>query len=337
MSLKNPKEVNFFIKDIKKKIDIGVAAPHWQLRDMLDIYEGCLIFTRSHQIYSYDTCNDELICDMDKCETIDTLFFAPSALSCNHGLLAVGGQRGQVELINLKNRKTVFEYSEGLITNTVNILNIGGVIQLMACNNDKTIKIFGGENMQRLGTIEHPWAVNSCSMSDDQKFLASVGDKNEVFLFARDGGKYTRLNILETFKDSGFSVSWNSTSTMFAVATQDGYVCMWDTRFLCSPFAVTSHQFGSAQGACRNVKFSKKMSIDLLMYTEHSSYVNFLDTRDFNKQQSLCIDPKSENVSISGAIFSETGDSVYVSTNSAIYNFSISVNSRYSFADYSTI
>lgn len=99
--------------------------------------------------------------------------------------------------------------------------------------------------------------------------MASCGDSNLVTLFSIDPcSKYTQINKLTTVADAGFACAWNSSSTLLAVATQDGYVCVWDVRKMDQKVAQIGAQQRSPKGACRSVKFSQSYGMDLLAFSE---------------------------------------------------------------------
>lgn len=109
------------------------------------------------------------------------------------------------------------------------------------------------------------------AVSPDAKVMASCGDSNQVTLFRIDASKgYTQLNKLTTVSDAGFSCAWNNSSTLLAVATQDGYVCVWDVRRMEQKLTQLSAQQKSPKGACRSVKFSQSYGMDLLAFSEVS-------------------------------------------------------------------
>lgn len=74
--------------------------------------------------------------------------------------------------------------------------------------------------------------------------------------------------------DAGFSCAWNQSSEKFAVASQDGFVSVWDIRSTEKLAKIPSSQVKSAnknpqvKGACRCVKFSPSGSMDLLAFSE---------------------------------------------------------------------
>ncbi|GAA5890855.1 hypothetical protein JCM5296_003443 [Sporobolomyces johnsonii] len=163
-------------------------------------------------------------------------------------------------------------------------------------------------------------AVNHCSVSPDGKRMVAVGDTNEVFLYdVKHGGGYERMHVMEASEDASFSTDWSQDGMTFAVASQDGFVNVYDIRRLsstdpspagsCSPFSRSSRapktvatfqttQRGPA-GAARKVKFSPggRKSIDsgLMAFTEHRNRLHIVDARTFTTVQILDVplDPLS--------------------------------------------
>jgi WD40 repeat protein len=93
--------------------------------------------------------------------------------------------------------------------------------------------------------------------------------------------------------DAGFSAAWNASSDKFAVASQDGFVSVWDIRSSEKLAKISSKQVKSlleilsvlnrlylnrqktpqnpqVKGAVRCLKFSPSGPIDLLMFSEVS-------------------------------------------------------------------
>lgn len=153
--------------------------------------------------------------------------------------------------------------------------------------------------------------------------------------------------------DAGFSCSWNYSSEKLAVSSQDGFVSVWDMRYIHttaqssnpsggSSFAgsslglpprsltttassalhlqrdptklacIPSTQNPQVKGACRTVKFSPSPSIDLLAFTEHVSYVNFVDARTFDGKQSVRVSPPGTDLHVSGVCWSPDSRGVFL-------------------------
>jgi WD40 repeat protein len=69
--------------------------------------------------------------------------------------------------------------------------------------------------------------------------MVAVGDSNQVspssfndqvFVYDIGANSYTKTATLTGAKDAGFSCAWSRASDKFAVASQDGVVCVWDVR-----------------------------------------------------------------------------------------------------------
>ncbi len=80
-----------------------------------------------------------------------------------------------------------------------------------------------------------------------------------------------------------------------------------------------SKQNPQVKGACRSVKFTPSGSIDLLMYSEHVSYVNVVDSRTFNERQVIRVAPPNIDQHIAGICFSSDSKNAFVGI--IIYTF----------------
>ncbi|GAA6015012.1 hypothetical protein JCM10207_008704 [Rhodosporidiobolus poonsookiae] len=149
-------------------------------------------------------------------------------------------------------------------------------------------------------------AVNHCSVSHDGRRMVAVGDTNEVFLYDVRAGGYELAHTFEASSDASFSTDWSEDGVTFAVASQDGYVHVYDVRCLPStsrpatPSGSSSYsprkvaelkttQTGPA-GAARKVKFSPggaRLDGGLMAFTEHRNRVHVVDARTFETYQIL--------------------------------------------------
>ena len=118
---------------------------------------------------------------------------------------------------------------------------------------------------------------------------------------------------------------------MFAVASQDGIISVWDRRFARTATPATntgklqvlkSTRVGSACGATRLVKFSQG-PIDLLIFTEQSKYIHVVDARKFEETQVLSIgEPDGvREPEIGGACFTPDGKNITVGSDRAIWQW----------------
>lgn len=277
------------------------------------------------------------------------------------GYLATGGQRSQLMVRQINSNWFAQTTVGGSINNSLCISahprttdsHHAGDIRLLVCNNDETIKVFSLPSLQRVTTIGLPTAVNYASVSPDGRKMVAVGDSNQVFVFdITASGYYQRIGTLEGSKDAGFSCSWNYSSDKFAVASQDGVVSVWDIRKI--PFSsdsssgsaalsfsgntqklayITSTQHPQVKGAVRTVKFSPSSSVDLLIFSEHVSYLNFIDARtfDMSQRQSIRVGSFQEDSHISGACFSPDSRSVFLGLETSVLEFDVDTVARRSF------
>ena len=269
----------------------------------------------------------------------------------------------------------------------------GSDTRLLVCNNDESIKVYSLPSLQRITTLGLSTAVNFASVSPDGKKMCAVGDSNQVFIYdVSTSGFYQRIATLTGTNDAGFSCSWNHSSDRLAVASQDGYVSVWDMRFintanssnptgngrssapaspsrasfpgsgssssmssspnLNSPSAtlnpatssfltrdptklavIPSTQNPHVKGAIRCVKFAPSAGVDVLAFTEHTSYLNLIDARTFDvsTRQSIRLGPAGTDVHISGMAFSPDSRSVFASIESTVFEYDIDMMARRSF------
>lgn len=237
------------------------------------------------------------------------LTFSPTAMTCGCGYLAVGSQRSQVVVKSLVEEDYMAQTTVGgAINNALHISQHLGDRRLMVCNNDETIKIFSLPSMDHIGDIKMDSAVNSVCVSPDGRMMVVTGDSGEVVLFGVSASEgYKRLTSMMSMTDAGFSCSWDSSSTRFAVAGQDGQVSIWDARMLQSKddsgkiSRIESFQ-KVPKGAARCVKFSQSMSMDILAFTEHMSFLNIADTRQLEDRQRIRLSQPGTDLNITGKI-----------------------------------
>lgn len=205
-------------------------------------------------------------------------------------------------------------------------------VRLMVCNNDQSIKVFSVPSMNLVATMTFENAVNNVGVSPDGKLMAVVGDSNQVQLHSiSTSGEYKHISALTAMKDAAFSVSWDSSSTRFATSCQDGHVCVWDVRHLRNKLAIMNSFQRNQKGAARVVKFSQTNSVDLLIFSEHSSYFNVVDARTFDSQQSVKVAPLGMDLHLTGLSFSPDSDSIFVGIEQGILEYQIDLISRRSF------
>ena len=290
---------------------VKTTIQHWQLRDLIacPLDSSKIFHVYQNNVSVYNT-NSNTIEPMMK-----ELTFSPTSMFVGHGYVAAGGQRSQLMVRQLSSNWYAHTSVGGSINNSISITQhpLHGH-RLLICNNDESIKVYTLPGLQRINSIQLPTPVNYVSVSPDGTKMIATGDINSVFLYdITTNGDYSLINTLTTSSDAGFACSWNQTSERFAVASQDGCVSVFDIRNTNDKIAkLQTQQWPRAKGAARNVKFSPSGSIDLLMYSEHVSYVHLVDARTFNEKQIIRIAPEDQDLHISGIAFSPDSQRCFI-------------------------
>lgn len=293
-----------------------IAFPGKDRREIVAIYQN--------NVYQYNLARKSATV------ALKDIAFSPNAVTCGHGYLAVGGQRSQVIIRQLGSNWVAQTAVGGAINNSLLLhKHQNDQVRLLVCNNDQSLKVFSVPNMNLLSTLSFSHAVNNVGVSPDGSLMAVVGDSSQVLVHSiTSSGEYKRIGALTAVKDAAFSCSWDSSSTRFAVACQDGYVCVWDIRHLGRKLAQIPSFQRSQKGACRVVKFSQTNSVDLLVFSEHTTYFNIVDARAFDVQQSVRVAPAGVDLHLSGLAFSPDSDSVFVGVEQGILEYPIDLMSR---------
>ena len=204
-------------------------------------------------------------------------------------------------------------------------------------NNDKTVRIFHLAQNKVLTTLHLSIATNHASISPDGLHLVVVGDSEKVYFYhpaspagscpgtpgtgiGEAGAESWVLSShppLTAGTDALISTSFSPSSILCAVASQDGSITIFDTRYLCpntypggpSPIVkrIPSSRPKTYAGAVRSVQFSPA-PWDLLVWAEHSGRICVADARsNFTKRQVVDILVEKDDI-IEAEIQSAEGD-----------------------------
>lgn len=204
-------------------------------------------------------------------------------------------------------------------------------------NNDKTVRIFHLAQNRVLTTLHLNVATNHASISPDGQHLVIVGDFPKVYFYhpATSSGScpgtpgtgigeagceswiLSSHPPLSAGTDALISTSFSPSSLLCAVASQDGSITIFDTRYLSctnipgcpSPIVnrITSSRPRTYAGAVRSVQFSPA-PWDLLIWAEHSGRVCVADARsNFRKRQVVDILVEKDDL-IEAEVMSVDGD-----------------------------
>lgn len=177
--------------------------------------------------------------------------------------------------------------------------------------------------------------------------MAATGDTGAVQLFslASHGDTITPVTSLGNVCEAGFSTSWDSASQRLAIAGQEGVVSVLDVRNLPSTNGkyegnvlarLESTQKGP-KGAVRCVKFSQSMSMDLLAFSEHCSFVNVFDGRTLEKRQRIRLSQPTSDLHITGLDFNPDSQRLVIGLEQSLLEFDVNSRQRRSFASTSYV
>ncbi|KAJ2064162.1 hypothetical protein GGI17_001207 [Coemansia sp. S146] len=359
-----------FVKSTPRRHMQRTSWNHWQLRDVV------LCPTAKQELYSIYRCNVDKydIRKQQSTRILGELEFDPVSMAVGGDFIVVGGQRAELAVARLSDPcSTTVVRSGGSINNFValdqqqpamprrrfrdsaafvedgvtnlNIMSSQSMPRLLVCNNDHTVRLLSLPGLDLITELKFPTAVNYAAVSPDGTKMCVVGDSNLVFLFNKRGDDFEKIATLTASEDASFSCDFNQSSELFAVGSQDGYVTVWDIRSQQQKLVqLETFQHGRSRGACRNVKFSPSGSVDLLAFSEHSSFVNIADTRCFEKRQILRVGGGNEEVvppdsptlvdqdyQITGLRFAYDSSALFVGLEGSILEYSVDRVNRHSF------
>ncbi|KAI8361946.1 WD40-repeat-containing domain protein [Mortierella sp. GBAus27b] len=317
-----------FLKPKPRVHNQRLTIQHWQLRDLITCPRSSdeFIYVNQNSVNSYNTKTKTTTSMMKD------LTFPPTSLTAACGFLAVGGQRNQLMVRQLNSNWFAHTSVGGSINNALCISEHLGGTRLLISNNDETIKVYSLPGLVRLASIPLPTPVNYASVSPDGRKMVAVGDSNQVFLYDISvAGGYQKIGTYTATSDASFSCAWNQSSDKFAVASQDGFVSVWDIRHSEKLSKLGSKQQPQPKGATRCVKFSSSGSIDLLVFSEHVSYVNLVDARTFNERQIIRVAPPNNDEHISGIALSPDSKVCFVGMEHSVLEFDVDTVTRRSF------
>ncbi|KAF9217060.1 hypothetical protein CPC16_009016 [Podila verticillata] len=323
-----------FLKPRPRVHNQRLTIQHWQLRDLITCPTSSdeFIYVHQNSVNGYNT-RSKVVTPLMK-----DLNFHPTSLTASCGYLAAGGQRSQLMVRQMNSNWFALTSVGGSINNALCISEHLGGTRLLISNNDNTIKVYSLPGLQRLTSIHLPTAVNYTSVSPDGRKMVAVGDSTEVYVYDISvAGGYKNIATYNVTTEASFSCAWNQSSDKFAVASQDGFVSVWDIRHSERLCKLGSKQQPQVKGATRCVKFSSSGSIDLLVYSEHVSYVNLVDARTFNDRQVVRVAPTNIDEHISGIAMSPDSKVCFVGLEHSVLEFDVDTIIRRSFPSGSLI
>jgi WD40 repeat protein len=211
---------------------------------------------------------------------------------------------------------------------------------LYVSSNARKVLVYRLPSMELLSDLSFPFSINYSSVSPDGRFLAAVGDGPRVFLLNRQAGQEWVQNseLLGGSSDISVSCAWSESGSTLASAHQDGIVCVWDVRKASStgpPMKrLNASQTSSSKGSCRNVKFSRGTPVDLLAFSEHTTFVHVVDARDFASEQLVRVHPSVRDHNVAGIAFSPLSKQLFVGLEDSLSVYDVLSGSRRAFGHF---
>lgn len=324
----------------QRHVGSSIQIKHWQLRDLVrcPFQRDDVFVVKGFAIYRYDIAKQKVV---DR----HGFLFEPTCFGFGDSFLGVAGEMSEyavqhvspsIRSIGLPIDMSLQHYGSlrtgSHVNNAIKITDdLDGRLSAYLCNNSGHLMVMTGVDQEgemivsESSSIFCPVSINHCAVSEVERTLVYVGDSDEVFVCRPSPTGYEKCCTFREASDAGMSCDWNSNGTSFAVASQDGLVCIWDRRQKRSVAKL------SCQSAARCVKFSPN-PLDLLAFTEHRNYLHLVDCRMWQNRQVIKVrDDINQEVDICGFDFSPCGSTLYIGTEDSIDILQINTGSRTSF------
>ncbi|KAL1931792.1 hypothetical protein VTP01DRAFT_9936 [Rhizomucor pusillus] len=319
---------SFIYPRIKTHHGVKTTIQHWQLRNLIRCPTSHTILhpiQNGLNIYDSKTGQDTPL--------LSDLSFTPTAIDAGYGYIALAGQRGMVMLRSLTSDwSRDFTAGPG-INNSVSLSRYRDQIRVIVCNNDHTVTVMTVPDMVKIATIKMACAINHTSVSPDGRKMLMVGDNGKAYMYnVTESGEFEEGSSYQVSDEPALSCAWNHSSEKFAIASQDGYVTVYSTLRSEPLCRIQSSETRKTRKAPRSIQFSNG-PLDLLVYAEHVSTVNIVDTRTFETRQIVRLSPSDVDYHVTGFSFSPDNRAIYVGLEDAIVELNVDVCARRRFAE----
>lgn len=324
----------------------SIQIKHWQLRDLVrcPFAKDDVFVVKGFAVYRYDLSQQKVV---DRYGFL----FEPTCFGFGKSFIGVAGEVSEYAVQRVSptpdqlfggrhvDTSLLQHYGAlragGHVNNAIKITeDLDGRLSAWLCNNSGHLMVMSGvEEEGELVLSEKtstfcPVSINHCAVSERERTLVYVGDSEEVFVSRATPTGYRGCCTFREATDAGMSCDWDSSGTAFAVASQDGLICVWDRR----------HRNAVARIPCRSaarcVKFSPQ-PLDLLAFTEHRNYLHIVDCRMWESRQTIkaCSSNSDSGgeVDIAGFDWSPCGRTLVMGTEDSLEILQVDCGSRTSF------
>jgi WD40 repeat protein len=268
---------NFF--DFKMNHLLHVEFSHFQLRRNVQSIssEELYVKTSYNKIVKYNPITRQ-----------ENLVVSPEFLAVSFNVLGdyliVGGMEGELMMADLHGNlkfSMVLTDESSRITNSCKLFMNQNGLNILACNNDKKIRIIDPNKRENLNLFDFEACVNHAAISKDFKKLGVCLDSTEDLIVDIETGKI--IYELTGHTDFGFAVDWDPNNDYYiATGNQDRSVMLWDLRQGSKLTPVETLR--SKMGAAYDVQYSPNGKY--LVFVESGDFINIFDTREFKEKQS---------------------------------------------------
>ncbi|KIJ46091.1 hypothetical protein M422DRAFT_29469 [Sphaerobolus stellatus SS14] len=198
-------------------------------------------------------------------------------------------------------------------------------LRMVVAGNNKIVQVYdlclqsdtkSKERMKQCGQLFVETCVNYLSISPDGRTLLCAGDTPKVYLYRISPGSNVTFTEIATYTlppppasffasnsshppPSGyvsracFSAAWSPDGLKFAIASQEGQLCVWDVRSATPVFEYwmkyrknTSKHITELWGCgIRSLLFTEgKDGRGLLVWVEHTTNIHAIDSRSFDER-----------------------------------------------------
>lgn len=319
-----------------------VCSNHWQLKNLISTQNtgeesNPIYYTNSVFVWKIYPNSEKVV------QVGQGLSFKPLSLLGKCGYIAAGGQLGEFDYWSPTSKQTHMklcdQHNNGI---EIHRRNCDSHAEALISSNDHTIKVVDLEHGLLRKQLHFPVNMNHASVSNDGRFMVCVGDSPQVFFYEidRSGEYHLRHTTVADTTDSSFCTSISQRNELFAVASQDSSLSVFDVRYLRTPMLTKTSSRPDPNGSIRSCHFTPPNGgpLDLLLYSEGFSYSHLLDLRT-GKDVELVLpsedrffSPASQD--IFGSCFADDGSSVYVASATHLYEWNIDKRSRICFPSY---
>lgn len=272
------KSCNFF--DFQMNHLVPCEFSHFQLRRNVQCVSGEEVYikVKQNKIAKYNPITREQ-------EIIAHPAFPAVSFDVFGNYIIIGGMEGELSLLDLQGNSKfsiVLTTAVSRITNSCKIFSDQGTLNLLVCNNDKTLRVMDPNTQEAKKTVEFESCVNHAAVSGDLKKIGVCLDSTEDIVVDFNTGK--EIFKLVGHTDFGFSIDWDpSNDYCLATGNQDCSTMIWDIRqgSVLSPV----HVLRTELGAALNVKYSSNGKY--LAFAESADFVNIFDKRDYLQKQTM--------------------------------------------------